>query len=492
MAIPAIVLVAVLVYLSTIALATRDAMEQIFVTPVRPTYAAAATPALASEPPPGAPAEATPSPSAAGPVSTPLIEPEWQGTDRINVLLLGVDKRDRDEPPRSDTMILVSIDPVGKRVGMLSIPRDLWVTIPGHGPDKINAAYPLGEAKTPGGGPALAMQTIETNFRLPVHHFASVDFRGFVRIIDAVGGITVDVPYTLKDDEYPSDEGYNYTRLYVPVGLQHLDGQTALRYARSRHMDNDFGRQRRQQQVLQAVREQGLKLNLLPRLPEFITLLAGAVKTDFDPRQVPGLVRLGAGIERDSIRSYGVTLDMVSVHDSPTIFYLEPSWPKINAAIREMLGASPRPVATVAVASPTVRRPVATVAVASPTVVRPVATVTPVNTVPVVPTPTVVVEPTAPPARVRIWVRNGTTVNGLAARTAEQLRGRGYSIVDVSQDPAAGNYARSIVYTYGISRAQAAAIAQQMGLPATAVRLGPAPAPAGTDLLIILGDDAPR
>jgi polyisoprenyl-teichoic acid--peptidoglycan teichoic acid transferase len=503
---PLTLLVAAGVYVGSVFLATRQAMGEVFVPSVRATHApvAASAPqptvapgseAVAPPQPTAAPGEAAPTPAPAIAPAAPAIAPEWQGADRLNVLLLGVDKREGEDVPRSDTMILVSIDPAGRRVGMLSIPRDLMVTIPGYGRDKINAAFPLAERdKLPGGGPTLAMETVQANFKVPVHHFATVDFRGFTRIIDAVGGVTVEAPYALKDDEYPSDEGANYTRLYVPAGLQQMDGTTALRYARSRHFDTDFGRNRRQQQVLQAIREQGLKLNLLPRLPEMITLLSGSVRTDLDPRQLPSLARLGMSIDREQIKSFGMTVDMTIVYDTPTDFHLEPNWPKINAALREMMGGAPAAGATAAArpaAQPT-PRPVVTSRPAEPSpATKPAPTSAPAAATPRA-TSTATVAPTTTPAKVRVWVRNGTRVQGLAARNADILKGRGYTIVDVSQDPNAGQYPRSVIYLYGGERGDAIVLSQALGLPASAVKLGPAPAPAGTDILVILGEDAAR
>jgi LCP family protein required for cell wall assembly len=510
-AIPLVGLVAVGVYIGSVIFVAKQAADTMFVPSARLTYATA-TVAAAAATAPGVPTpQGTPVPHEAIPAATPAapptaapqeILPEWEGTERINVLLLGVDKREDEEVPRSDTMILVSIDPTNKRVGILSFPRDLWVMIPGHGPDKINSAFPLGEMLgTPGGGPALAMQTVEANFKIPVHHFATVDFRGFIKIIDAVGGVTVEVPYPIKDDAYPTDDGSNYMRLYVPAGLQHMDGVTALRYARSRNFDTDFGRQRRQQQILQSIRERGLKLDLLPRLPEFITTLSSAVRTDFDPRNLPALARLGTSIDRENIKIYGITPEMTVVHDSPQIYYLEPAWSKINVALREMLGVAnvggsaalaPTPTRLPAVPrAPVVVRPTQAPPTPAP---RPTSTPAPSIAKPTATSPRsgVAASPTVAVARPRVWVRNGTMVQGLAARNAEVLRGRGYPIVDVSQDPNSGKYPRSIVYNYGASQAQALAVADLLGLPASAVRLGPAPAPAGTDLLVILGDDAAR
>lgn len=483
---PLTALVAGGVYLGALALATRDAAEQVFVPSVRATYAPA--PATAATAPGATAQPGMPPPTAAPvtPTTAPAILPEWQGTDRLNVVLLGVDKRGEEDLSRSDTMILVSIDPTNKRVGMLSIPRDLWVTIPGYGPNKINAAFPLGEQSgKPNGGPALVMQTIEATFKVPVHYFATVDFRGFTKIIDAVGGVTVEVPYALKDDEYPADESSNYTRLYIPAGLQWMDGTTALRYARSRHFDTDFGRQRRQQQVLQAIREQGLKLNLLPQLPRMIGLLAGSVRTDIPVGQIPALVNLGASIDRASIKSYGMTVEMTIPYDTPELFYLEPNWPKINAALREMQGG-PATRTDAAVASTPARATTAPRPAATPTTPR-------LATAPPRPTSTVAPPVRATPTPVplpRVWVRNGTNVQGLAARQSEVLRARGYPIVDVSQDPNSGQYPRSIIYIYGATdRAQALAVAQALDLPASTVKPGPTPAPAGADILVILGDD---
>ena len=166
-----------------------------------------------------------------GPNATPVTVtyPNWSKNEPVNILLLGLDFRPEEQDSRADTMIVVHIDPAEKTATMLSIPRDLWVPIPGHGEARINAAFQLGEddKTTPGGGPGLAMATVEDNFNIPIHYFAQVDFTGFERIVDAMGGINIDVPRPLADNEYPYGD-YGYSRIYVPAGLQHLDGHTAL------------------------------------------------------------------------------------------------------------------------------------------------------------------------------------------------------------------------------------------------------------------------
>lgn len=213
-------------------------------------------------------------------VATPL---PWDGSSRVSVLVMGLDYRDWEagETPRSDSMILVSLDPVTKAVGMLSVPRDLWVTIPGFKNAKINTAYFLGESyKVPGGGPALAMQTVENVIGMPIDYYAQIDWGAFVKFIDAIGGIDVNVPYKMTID--PLGQG---NTMIVRAGVQTFDGETALAYARARHTDNDdFDRAKRQQQVIIAVRDQIINFYSLPKLiqnaPAMYAELSSGVRTN--------------------------------------------------------------------------------------------------------------------------------------------------------------------------------------------------------------------
>src|SRR5206468_1389531 len=200
------------------------------------------------------------------------VVPDWTGTDRINILLLGIDKRD-DEPiagTRSDTIMLASIDPLTKSAALVSFPRDLWVTIPGctssagceGGRQRINVAHAVG-------GPDLTRQTITSDFGVPIDFYARVDFRGFEQLIDAVGGVVVDVDWPVKDDEYPTAD-YGYQRIYFGPGPQLMDGTTALEYARSRHGMSDFARAARQQKVIVSLRNRALQLNMLARAPDLV------------------------------------------------------------------------------------------------------------------------------------------------------------------------------------------------------------------------------
>src|SRR5581483_648752 len=218
--------------------------------------------------------------------------PEWSSTERINFLLMGTDHRPGEtDLPRTDTMIVVTLDPATHAAGILSLPRDLWVPIPGHGSERINAAYAFGEADKPGAGPELARKTVEQLLGVPIHHYALIGFDGFQKLVDQVGGVIVDVDRPIKDNEYP-DQNYSVRRIFFQPGLQRLDGETALWYVRTRHADSDFGRARRQQQFLLALRRQVLQLNLLPKAPRIVSALADSVKTDLRPSEVIALARL--------------------------------------------------------------------------------------------------------------------------------------------------------------------------------------------------------
>ena len=204
-----------------------------------------------------------------------IIEP-WDGKERFNVLVMGMDRRPGEAGGgyRTDTMILISLDPVNQRVGMMNIPRDLYVDIPGYGLDRINTAYASGEIEEPGGGPQLAMQTVQYNFGIPVNDYVIVDFTTFIDVIDLVGGIDVYVREPINDPLYP-DMNYGYDPFYIAAGWQHMDGETALKYARSRHNSDDIDRQRRQQDVIYAIRDRVLAYDMITTLaPQAFTLWA--------------------------------------------------------------------------------------------------------------------------------------------------------------------------------------------------------------------------
>jgi LCP family protein required for cell wall assembly len=159
----------------------------------------------------------------------------WDGANRVTMLVMGLDYRDweGEGPSRTDTMMLLTLDPVSRTAGMLSIPRDLWVNIPGFDYGKINTAYYLGELyDIEGGGPGLALQTVEELLGVDINYYAQVDFSAFENFIDEVGGIDVEVPFEITVDPIGP-----HNTVTLAEGTQHLDGATALAYARNaRHL----------------------------------------------------------------------------------------------------------------------------------------------------------------------------------------------------------------------------------------------------------------
>lgn len=219
------------------------------------------------------------------------------GGGTVTVLALGLDRRGT-EPARADVILLVRIGPPGQPPAVLSIPRDLWVDIPEQGEDRINSAYIWGELNT-GDGTALTQRTIEENFGVQVDRVAVFDFACFEHVVDAAGGVTVDVARQIVDQTYPTEEGGTTALVFEP-GPQTLSGERALQYVRTRSADTDFGRIRRQHQVITALVE-GLRnpvtslrvgFTMMTRCPSAGTelsladvgLLGAVVATSGDPR----------------------------------------------------------------------------------------------------------------------------------------------------------------------------------------------------------------
>lgn len=254
------------------------------------------------------------------PTLIPTSSPAPQ-TDRKNILVMGIDRRPGEAfISRTDTMMLVSIDPESDRAAILSIPRDLYVVIPGKGQERINTAFVYGSVgNNPAGGAQLAMQTVEYNLGVPVHDYLLVDFSAVTRGIDAIGGIDVQVPYDIYDPTFP-DMNYGYDPLYIPAGLQHMDGTMALKYARTRHQDNDFYRAQRQQQVIMAVRQKVLGLGLpelLRQAPFLYQQLSNGIRTDLSLDEIIRLGTAATGIPTENIRTEVLNQDYVSAYRTP-------------------------------------------------------------------------------------------------------------------------------------------------------------------------------
>jgi LCP family protein required for cell wall assembly len=420
--------------------------------PTRVVATASATQAVSA---PGAATAVPPAPPP--PTATPF--PSLGGTQRMNILLLGSDTDAKFTGSFiTQIMIVASIDPVHHTISLLSIPRDFWVPIPGHGVGKIQVAFQFGEQDHPGGGGiALARQTIEDDFGIHIDHYAWIGLQGFIKVIDTAGGLDIDALHPVLDDNYPDDiangqvtttDIFASRRLYIPAGPQHMDGATALQYVRSRHADpiGDFGRSQRQQQVLLQLRKKVEQPGTLLQIPAYLNDLAGYVKSDFS---VPDLFALG-----NFLRQYGrqpytqyvlmppdySSLDTITVNGLVQDI-VRPNWPTVHALVAHVF------------APPAAAAPPAVLATGS----------------------------------AHIAVENGTTIGGLASQAATYLTSLGYTV-----DPAgnAGNtaYPATLVTVYNPEKQDIATMVAELfgGQVQTA--------PAGTshgadDIVVTLGQD---
>ncbi len=219
----------------------------------------------------------------------------WDGHSRLTLLVAGLDRRPNESGLafRTDAMILISIDPKSERLGILSLPRDLYVQIPDYEEQRLNAALFFGETQWPGYGPTLLLRTLQNNFGLRVQGYALLDFSAFIALVDAIGGIDIFLEEAIDDPHYP-DLYRGYDPLYLSAGAHHLDGEAALKFARTRHGGSDMQRSARQQQVLFALRDRILRLHQLPgllaRAPSLLAQLRDSLYTNLELADILQLV----------------------------------------------------------------------------------------------------------------------------------------------------------------------------------------------------------
>lgn len=252
--------------------------------------------------------------------NTGVAAQKWDGNSRINILLLGLDYSDERAaqdfgPSRSDTMMLVTVDPLSKTIGVLSIRRDLWVNIPGYDYAKINEAYFLGDRDDlPGGGPGLAMKTVEEFLGVPVHYYAQVNFDAFVKLIDEIDGVKLDIKERILIDPY---QGSDDQPFYLEPGVQTLPGIYALAYARVRYTaGDDVSRGSRQMEVITAIRDRILDFKMLPKLvaraPSLYAEISDDIQTNMTLDQAIRLGTLMTKIPRESMKTYNIDYTMVT------------------------------------------------------------------------------------------------------------------------------------------------------------------------------------
>jgi LCP family protein required for cell wall assembly len=414
-------------------------------TPELPSTAATetATPEGSASSPTRAPSPSstsTPTPSPT-PVPTPFPVPEGV----ISIILLGGDRLPGQVGWRTDTMIYVRIDPAAKVVGMLSIPRDLWVHIPGYGDDRLNTADYLGESTGyPGGGPALLNKTLLHNLGIGFDHYVRVNFEGFQRIVDILGGIDVDVECAVELWGADSDRPGQWKQIgYVPAGMQHLDGLTALRYAQCRYNTPVFDRDRRQQKVLFAVRDRVMELGvtgLIPKALELVVTMREMVQTDLGPTGITSLAQLVPEVPPSNVNRAQIDLSMAPQWTTPEgAWVMVPDREKIAPVILGLLDPPSEKVSLLKQEG------------------------------------------------ARIVVQNGTPLQGWARQIAERLELRGFQIEDVHPADRA-DYAETLIFAYADKPYTVQNLQTYLEVKDENVRNEPGGSQ-DADIVVILGDD---
>ncbi|PIR47593.1 hypothetical protein COV06_02835 [Candidatus Uhrbacteria bacterium CG10_big_fil_rev_8_21_14_0_10_50_16] len=323
-----------------------------------------------------------------------------EDTDRVNVMLLGIGGAGHDGPDLSDTIIFTSLKPSTGDVGMMSIPRDLAIPIPGYGWRKINHANYFGELEDPGHGARYASGVIGGLIGQEIDYYVRIDFQGFEKFLNALGGVDVYVETAFLDPTYPTSDHLTQT-IRFDTGWQHMDGETALQYARSRHGTNgegsDFARSRRQQKILLAVKDKLFSANTIlnpKRISDLIGTVKESIETNLSTWEILRLATFARNLDPEKITHY--VLD--SGPDSPLYetnlngaYVLLPDnddWSGIRTIAANVFEENPA-------------------------------------FVPVTPD-------SIPQQLVRIRIENGTDVSGLAFRTSQLLEGQGFEVASVA------------------------------------------------------------
>jgi polyisoprenyl-teichoic acid--peptidoglycan teichoic acid transferase len=380
----------------------------------------------------------------------------WDGNRRVNILILGLDSGDwdnpdRDGPGRTDTMLVLTVDPVSLQAGILSIPRDLTVDIPGMiRPNRINTAHRLGEFyNLPGGGPGLAMRTVEQLLGVPIDYYARVDFYAFEQIIEEIGGVELDIPKDITVDPLGPEN-----KVTLEAGLQQLDGATALAYARARNTPGgDFDRIVRQQQVILAIQERVMKVQMLPLLifkaPRLYRELSEGIQTNLTLEKAIRLAWLARQIEADDIQIGAIGRSQLYVEtpeEGVALYRASPE--RVRREVERVFGLSPGESAQLPDLQERMQAE----------------------------------EP-------RIFILDGTEVEGLAQRTAEYLEEQGFLVEDIFQ--AEEPLERSGLFDYTRKPYTVQYLTRLMAIFTSDIKVKPDPG-SPVDVMITLGRDWAR
>jgi LCP family protein required for cell wall assembly len=281
--------------------------------------------------------------------------PSWDGTERLNVLLIGVDQRQGETSFNTDTLIVASVDPVKGSVSMFSIPRDtVDVPVPASAQalygatynNKINSYYSSAKANSdtfPNGPAAALRELLSELYGIRIDYSVMVNFSGFKQIVDTLGGIRITTKNPIVDETYPAGVGH-LRRIRMPVGVRTMDGQEALIFARSRYGSSDFGRAERQQQVIAAVRAQTDVEAIAANLPALASTLQDAIKSDFPQGDLPRLLELLGRVDASNLKSIVFAPPVYqTVGADERGYIIVPDVEKIRRAVLAAFAAEPTP-----------------------------------------------------------------------------------------------------------------------------------------------------
>lgn len=321
-----------------------------------PTAAATNTPTTAPSDTPTVTPRATvaPLPAATGAVSpTAAISGSVPVTDdlrvhsldaTLNILLLGSDQRPGDGTWRTDTIMVAAVDWKNERIGLVSIPRDLWVNIAGYGDSRINMADFVGEKeiKYPGGGPALLGRVISETLGIRTDRFARMNLLAFEQAIDTIGGVSVTLDCPLREATPDPNNPDQLLEVYFEPGTYHFDGHEARMYASYRYYTGDWDRSRRQQQVLLAIRQQALSFDIIPKIPALWATFSKAIQTDLSLREIFDLTTFGLRLDMKNVHGKVIDYRLVTPYKTPGgAQVLVPKRAEIVAAINGIFDTPP-------------------------------------------------------------------------------------------------------------------------------------------------------
>lgn len=398
--------------------------------------------------------------------------------DRINILLLGIGGKGHDGGQLTDTIMIASIKPSTEQVALFSIPRDMTIPIENMGWRKINSVAALAEAKEPGSGGIAASQAIGHLLDAPIHYYLRVDFKGFEKIIDEVGGVDVYVENTLNDYSYPilgQEENPNYyarfEHLHVDTGWQHMNGELALKFARSRHgaggEGTDFARARRQQKILEAARDKVLSANTLlnpKKVSAIFDEINDNVLTNLKIWEMIKLFGFVKNIEKDHVINKvldnspsGLLVDGVGDNGAYILSPRSGDFSEIKYLFANLFGTPPNEKNTST--------------------------------------------QNEPKEEIKVTILNGTWVNGLGSRVAVDLESDGITVVEIGNS-SRHNFEKSVIYdlSYGAKRSSLEFLKEKTGaniaptlpdwLKEDLTNASQTRARTQPDFIIILGTDA--